>query len=126
MVATDGPAMIAFYDEDVAWRGVLWMPASKCKRAEGHVPRLLHIPLVLFMLIRRESRPLMPHEVLAILMKHLEETGATSEQGKAWDLVVKWCVVAAQKDAQGASLVLFTAKAVTEGDDSYFEKWVEQ
>jgi hypothetical protein len=38
MVATDGPAMIAFYDEDVARQGALWTPAAKCKRAEGHVP----------------------------------------------------------------------------------------
>jgi hypothetical protein len=68
----------------------------------------------------------MPHEVLAMLMKHLEETGATNEQGKAWDLVVKWCVMAAQKDVQGDSLVLSTVKEVTEGDDSYFEQWVEQ
>jgi hypothetical protein len=68
----------------------------------------------------------MLHEVLAMIMKHLEETGATNEQGKAWDLVVKWCVVAAQKDAQGDSLVSFTVKAVTEGDASYFEQWREQ
>jgi hypothetical protein len=72
----------------------------------------------------RESRLLMPHEMLAIIMKHLVETGATNKQGKAWDFVVKWCIVAAQKDAQGDSLVLFTVKAVTEGDDSYFEQWV--
>jgi hypothetical protein len=61
----------------------------------------------------------MPHEVLAMIMKHLEETGATDDQGKAWDLVVKWCIVVAQKDAQGDSLVSFTVKAVTEG--AYFD-----
>ena len=68
----------------------------------------------------------MPHEVLAIVMKHLEETRATHDQGKAWNLVAKWCIVVAQKDAQWESLVLFTVKAVTEGDDSYFKEWVEQ
>jgi hypothetical protein len=75
-------------------------------------------------IIWRKLHPLMLHEVLAMLMKHLEETGATDEQGKAWDLVVKWCILAAQKDAQGDSLMLFTVKAFTEGDDSYFEQWV--
>ncbi len=75
--------MIAFHEEDVAWQGALWMPAAKCKRAEGHVPQLLHIPLVLFTLIWRESCPLMLHEVLAMMMKHLEEIGATNEHHKA-------------------------------------------
>jgi hypothetical protein len=37
MVAMDGPAMIAFYEEDVAWQGTLWTPAAGCKQAEGHV-----------------------------------------------------------------------------------------
>jgi hypothetical protein len=78
------------------------------------------------MLTVRELHPLMPHDMLAMIMKHLEETGATNKQGKAWDLVVKWCVMAAQKEAQEDSLVLFTVKAVTEGDDSYFEQLVEQ
>ncbi len=78
------------------------------------------------MLMQRELRLLMPHKVLAMIMKHLEEAGATNKQGKAWDLVVKWCVVVAQKDAQGDSLVSFTVKAVTEGADSYLEQWVEQ
>jgi hypothetical protein len=126
MVATDGPAIIAFYEEDVSRQGALWTPAAKCERAKGHVPRLLHIPLVLFTFIQRESRPLMPHEVLAIMMKHLKKTGATDKQGKALDLVSKWCIVVAQTDAQGDSLVSFTVKVVTEGDDSYFEQWVEQ
>ena len=61
-----------------------------------------------------------------MIMKHLEETGSTNEQGKAWDLVVKWCVVVTQTDAQEDSLMLFTVEAVTEGDDSYFEQWMEQ
>jgi hypothetical protein len=37
----------------------------------------------------------MLHEVLAMIMKHLEETRATNKKGKAWDRVVKWCIVAA-------------------------------
>jgi hypothetical protein len=68
----------------------------------------------------------MLHKVLAMIMKHLEETGATSKQEKAWDLVVKWCIVAAKKGAQVDSLMSFTVKVVTEGDDSYFKQWVEQ
>jgi hypothetical protein len=57
----------------------------------------------------------MLHEVLAILMKYLKKTGATNVQGKAWDLVAKWCIMEAQEDAQGDSFMLFTFEAVTEG-----------
>jgi hypothetical protein len=38
---------------------------------------------------------------------------------------VQWCVVAAQWDPQGDSLVSFSAKAITEGDDAYFGQWME-
>jgi hypothetical protein len=68
----------------------------------------------------------MLHEVIAIMMNHLKETGATNVQGKAWDLVAKWCFVEAQENAQGDSLMLFMVEAVTEGGDSYFKQWVEQ
>jgi hypothetical protein len=118
--------MIVFYEEDALQQGSLWMPAAECERAKGHVPQLLHIPLVLFTLIWRESRPLMLHKVLAMITKYLEKTRATNQQGKAWDLVVKWCVMVAQKDAKWDSLMSFTVEAVTEGDDSYFKQWVEQ
>jgi hypothetical protein len=47
----------------------------------------------------------MLHEVIAIMMNHLEETKATNNQGKAGDIVAEWCIVEAQEDAQGDSLV---------------------
>jgi hypothetical protein len=40
-------------------RGIV-EPAADCEKVKGHVPWLLHIPLVLFMLIRKEVRLLMP------------------------------------------------------------------
>ena len=43
------------------------------KKEETNVPRLLLIPLVLFEKIRAEGRPLMPHEVLKLMMVHLEQ-----------------------------------------------------
>ena len=122
MVATDGPAMIAYYEEDAMWQGALWTPAAECEKAKGHVPCLLHIPLLLFTLIRKEACLLMPHKVLVIMMKQLKETKATNDQGKAWDLVAKWCIMVAQKDAKGDSLVSFMVRAITEGDESYFEQ----
>ncbi len=88
MVATDGPAIIVFCEEGVSWQGAFWTPAANCKKAEGHVPQLLHIPLVLFMLIRKEARLLMLHEVLAIMMKHLRKPGLQRIKGRPGTLLL--------------------------------------
>ena len=56
-VATEGPTLIAYYDEDGSRQGTLWTPGEGCTTGEGHVPRLLHIPLLLFELIRNERAP---------------------------------------------------------------------
>jgi hypothetical protein len=47
-------------------------------------------------------------------------------RGRPGSSLQKWCIMAAQKDAQGDSLVAFTVKAITEEDDAYFKQWVEQ
>jgi hypothetical protein len=127
-VATDGPTLIDHYDEDSARRGTLWIPGADCETGEGQVPRLLHIPVMLFELIRNEGRPLMPHEILKLVIAHLESSQGpgTQQTGTTWDLIVKWWVVAAQHDSQGDSLVAFAVEAITEGDDAHFGQWVEQ
>ena len=127
MVATDGPSLIAYYDNDPSKKGTLWTPGEDCARDEGHVPRLLHIPVLLHELIRKEGRSLMPHEVLQLVLTYLEENhqGGQTNQN-SWELIIKWCVVAAQPDAQGDSLVAFAVEAITEGDDDDFGRWVEQ
>ncbi len=73
-VATEGPLLIAYYDKDGSRRGTLWTPGEGCTMGEGNVPRLLHIPLLLFKLIRNEGRPLMPHEILKLVLSHVEKT----------------------------------------------------
>ncbi len=50
-VATHGLLLIKYYETDPSRRGSLWTPAAECIAGEGHVPQLLHIPLVLFELI---------------------------------------------------------------------------
>jgi hypothetical protein len=57
-VATDGPAIIPHYEGDQSNRGTLWTPPVETDETETTVPRLLHIPLVLFDKIRRAGRPL--------------------------------------------------------------------
>ncbi len=84
--------------------------------------------MLLFDKIRNEGRPLMPHEILQLVLTYLESNQEVQNQqtDTALELVVKWCVVAAQQDSQGESLVAFSVEAITEGDDADFEQWVEQ
>ncbi len=127
-MATNSPTLIAHYDKDSLRRGPLWAPDADCATGEGHVPRLLHIPVTLFELIRNEGRPLMPHKILRLVLDLIESSSGdqTQQACSPWELIVQWCVVAVQHDAQGDSLVAFSVEAITEGDDAYFGQWVEQ
>jgi hypothetical protein len=127
-VATNGPTLIEHYDKDPSRWGTLWTPDADCKTSEGHVPCLLHIPMILFELICNEGHPLMPHEILKLVLVHIESCQGDQNQqpSTSWGLIVKWCVVALQHDAQGESLVAFSVEAIMEGDEAYFKQWVEQ
>ena len=116
-VLRDGPIL--------AW--FLVDPVTGCKRVETNVACLLHIPLVLFEGIQKGGRPLMPHNVLAIVLKHIENgpTDQAQAVADAWQLVAMWCVMVAQADQQGESLVLFSVNAITEGGDAYIGQRVE-
>jgi hypothetical protein len=74
VVSPDGPALCKYYKNDPARRGLLWAPEAGSEWVKTTPPCLLYIPLVLFNLIREKGRPLMPHEVLAIVMKYLDST----------------------------------------------------
>ena len=70
----------------------------------------------------------MPHDVLAIVLKLIENNYRDQDQATAaesWKLIVMWCVMAAQADKHGDSIVAFAVKAVTENDDAYFGQWME-
>ena len=71
----------------------------------------------------------MPHKVLALVLKHINIVPTDTDQEQAtvntWQLVMRWCVMAAQKDQQGDSFVLFSIEAILEGDDAYFGQWME-
>jgi hypothetical protein len=127
-VATNGPMLIAHYDEDSSRRDALWMPDADCATGKGHVPHLLHIPMTLFKFIRNEGRPLMPHEILRLVLDLIKSSpGDQTQQARStWELIMRWCIVAAQHDAQGDSLVAISVEGITEGDDAYFGQWVEQ
>ncbi len=69
----------------------------------------------------------MPHEILTIVLKLVENSAPDQGQAvaEAWQLIIMWCVMAAQADQQGDSWVVFAVDAVTENDDDYFGKWGE-
>ncbi len=39
-----------------------------------------------------------------------------------WDLILLWCLMAAQKDTEGNNLLALSVDAVTEGNDAYFAR----
>jgi hypothetical protein len=69
----------------------------------------------------------MPQEVLALVLEYLDNGWGDQAQqtNNPWELIVQWCVVAAQRDPQGDNLVSFSIKATTEGDDAYFGQVME-
>ncbi len=67
----------------------------------------------------------MPHKVLVLVIKHLEPNQDQSV-ANATKLIAMWCLLAARKDSQGDSWVLFAIGAITEGNDKYLAIWIKQ
>jgi len=126
--STDAAALEAHYSADPTLRGKLWAP----EQAEGDewspimAPRLLAVPLVLFRAIREEQKPLMPHEVRGLVLTIIADADVSNKARDDWQLVLSWCLLAAQQDANGNSYLGVPMDAVTEGDDDYFETWIDQ
>ncbi len=108
--------------------GELWAPdqADLEEWTAIMAPRLLAAPLVLFRAIREERRPLMPHEVRGLVLTIIKDADDSNKACDDWQLVLSWCLLAAQQDANGNSYLGVPVDAVTEGDDDYFEKWIDQ
>jgi hypothetical protein len=125
-LAMGGDSLLDYYERDPTWRSALWTPAADCTMAETNVPRFSHIPLVLFEMIRKEGSPLMPHNILALVLCYVKNSPPEQAQGIAntWQLVAQWCIMAAKKDPQGNSLVAFAIEAITKTNNTYFNQWV--
>jgi hypothetical protein len=108
-------------------RGKLWTPDLTEDEEELHVPFLLAIPVVLFRAIWAKGQPLMPHDTQAIVETLKSDPDDTNATGKEWHLISQWCLMAAHKEAtKGDSLMTLAVDAVTEGDDAYLARWLEQ
>ena len=127
-VHTDGPALIKHYDDDPTRIGTLWKGegADEDEKRELHAPRLLAIPMWLLDRIRQEGRALMPYEIARIVANHIDEVNDAA-YGAAWATIVGWCFLASQGNATGESLLVsFSIEAITEVEDEYLGRWLEQ
>jgi hypothetical protein len=126
--STDAMALNAYYTADPTRRGRLWVPnqAGTHKWTAVKAPLLLAIPLVLFKAIQEEGKLLMPHKIRDLIMALICEAANVAQAIAAWDLIVSWCILAAQQDMNGNSLLGLPVDAVMEGDDKYLAKWIGQ
>ena len=62
---------------------------------------LLTIPLVLFQALCVEKKPLMPHEAYKTTMSIVNAALDVDKAKADWDLVLSWCLLAAQRNFGG-------------------------
>jgi hypothetical protein len=114
------PTSLEDYYQDETQRGKLWSPDLSKDFEEIQVPHLLSIPLILFSMIWEERRPLMPHEIHALVSTLMSEADDASTAGQEWNLISKWCIMASQKEGTGRnSIPALQVDMVTE-EDEYF------
>jgi hypothetical protein len=121
-------ALETHYTADPTRRGKLWAPdqADANEWTAITAPHLLAAPLVLFRAIREEQKLLMPHEVPGLVLTIINNADDFNKTSDDWQLVLSWCLLAAQQDANGNSHLGLPVDAVTKGGDDYFEKWINQ
>ena len=127
-VSTDAAAMDAYYTEDSTCRGKLWAPPTGKAGGEAAVkaPILLAILLVLFQVIWDEKRALMPHDIHALAVAIVTNSPDVEKARTDWELVLSWCLMASQMNTSGNSHLSLAVEAVTEGDDDYLVRWIDQ
>ncbi len=126
--SSDAAELATYYAKDPTRRGKLWAPdqTSAAGWTAVKAPFLLAVPLVLFRAIRKEGKPLMPHEIRELAMRIINEAANVAKATEDWNLILSWCILAAQQDTNGNSLLGLPVDAVMEGDDEYLEKWIDQ
>ena len=115
MTSSDGMALEAYYTVDPTRRVKLWVPdqanAHEWTPVKG--PLLLTIPLMLFKAIQEEGKPLMPHKIRGLVMGLIREATNIAQASATWDLILSWCILAAQQDTNGNSLLGLPVDVVT-------------
>ncbi len=126
--SADGVALQLYYAEDPTRRGKLWVPDQNYQAGwtAMKAPLLLAVLLVLFKAIQDKGKPLMPHKIWGLAIKIINKAADRALATTNWALILTWCILAAQQDTNGNSLLGLSVDAVTEGDDDYFAKWIDQ
>ena len=121
-------ALEAYYKESLTRRGRLWAPdlAKAEKWTAMKAPLLLAVPLVLFRAIREEEKPMIPPKIRGLAMATIIEAVDMAKATVDWDLILSWCILAAQQDTNGNSFPGLPKGAVTEGEDKYFKILINQ
>ncbi len=111
--SSNAEELAAHYTEDHTPRGKLWVPdhAGTEGWTAAKAPLLLAIPLVLFIAIRKEGKQLMPHEVRKLVMTIVNKSANVVIATGDWELILSWCVLAAQQDENGNSLLALSVEA---------------
>jgi hypothetical protein len=68
----------------------------------------------------------MPHEIHGLATTIINSSANVAKARTDWDLILAFCILAAQQNTYGNSHLSLAVEAVTEGDDDYFEKWIDQ
>ncbi len=128
MTSSDAMVLEAYYTADLTRRGRLWVPdqADAHKWMAMKAPLLLTVPLVLFKAIWEEGMPLMPRKIRGLVIASIGKAADVAQASTAWDLILSWCILAAQQDTNGNSLLGLPVDAVIEGDNKYLAKWIDQ
>jgi hypothetical protein len=118
-VSTNAGAMHAYYEEDSTRRGNLWAPARADEGVKAVIkaPILLAIPLVLFQAIRNKKKALMPHDIHSLTMGIVTTASEIERARNNWELVLSWCLMAAQRRTGGNSHLSLAVEAVTESSN---------
>jgi hypothetical protein len=120
--------MDAYYAEDSTRQGKLWAPPTGKAGGEAAVkaPILLTIPLELFQVIWDKKRALMPHDIHALTVAIVTNLPDVEKARADLELVLSWCLMALQMNTSGNSHLSLAVETVTEGDDNYFVRWIDQ
>jgi hypothetical protein len=64
----------------------------------------------------------MPHEIRGLVLTIINKADEFDKASNDWQLVLSWCLLAAQQDVNRNSHLRLPVDAVTKGDGDYFEK----
>jgi hypothetical protein len=101
----------------------LWlMGASKAKLTETPLPCLLVLPTFVAEFLRKQGGACLPHKLHKFVSSHIDG-GESQVPPDKWQLVLDWCLVAAQGGNDGTSILNLGSPEPALCQDLEFLKW---